>query len=75
MATSIRLNEDIEHRLNHLAEVTGRSKAFYLRRLIEDHFDELEETYLAEDTLQRIRRGEEKIHSLRDVEHELGLDN
>ncbi|WP_417596178.1 TraY domain-containing protein [Oceanospirillum sp.] len=75
MATSIRLNEDIEHRLNHLAEVTGRSKAFYLRRLIEDHFDELEEIYLAEDTLQRIRRGEEKIHSLRDVEHELGLDN
>jgi RHH-type rel operon transcriptional repressor/antitoxin RelB len=75
MATSIRLNEDIEHRLNHLAEVTGRSKAFYLRRLIEDHFDELEEIYLAEDTLQRIRRGEEKTHSLRDVEHELGLDN
>lgn len=75
MPTSIRLNDDIENRLTHLSEVTGRSKSFYLRRLIEDHFDELEEIYLAEETLQRIRRGEEKTHSLKDVEHELSLDD
>lgn len=75
MPTSIRLNEDIETRLTHLSQTTGRSKAFYLRRLIEDHFDELEDIYLAEEVLQRIRSGQEKTHSLEDVERVLGLDD
>ncbi len=75
MPTSVRLDPDIETRLTHLAETTGRSKAFYLRRLIEDHFDELEDIYLAEEVLQRIRSGKEQTHVLDDVERELGLDD
>jgi len=71
MTISIQLNEDIERRLSHLAEVTEHSKAFLLTKLIEDHFDELEDIYLAEATLQRVRTGEEKTYSLQEVEKQI----
>ncbi len=35
MPTSVRLAPDVESRLERLAEATGRTKAFYLRELIE----------------------------------------
>ena len=35
MATSIRLAPEIEQRLGFLAEQTGRTKAYYLRQIIE----------------------------------------
>ncbi|WP_223302773.1 type II toxin-antitoxin system RelB family antitoxin [Halotalea alkalilenta] len=71
MATSIRLPIETEQRLNHLAEATGRSKAFYLRKLIEDNLDELEDVYLAERTLERIRQGEEETLSHEAFWHEV----
>jgi RHH-type transcriptional regulator, rel operon repressor / antitoxin RelB len=73
MATSIRLSEDAEKRLDFLATQTGRSKAFYLRQLIENGLDELEDYYLAADVLERVRRGEEQVQSAAEVRNELGL--
>lgn len=35
MSTSIRLAAETEHRLGFLASQTGRTKAFYLREMIE----------------------------------------
>ena len=75
MATSIRLSPDIEHRINILATETGKSKAYYLRKLIENGLDELEDYYLSEKVMERVRKGEEKTYSLEEVEHELGLAN
>jgi RHH-type rel operon transcriptional repressor/antitoxin RelB len=75
MATSIRLAPDTERRLNRLAEETGRTKAYYLRQLIEDGLENLEDYYLAAETLARVRRGEEPVHSAADVRRELGLDD
>jgi len=73
MATSIRLDPDIEQRLNHLTKQTGRTKAYYLRELIERNLDDLEDIYLAEATLERLRKGEERTYSLDEVEQDLGL--
>ncbi len=73
MATSIRLDPATEQRLNHLTTATGRTKAFYLRELVERGLDDLEDYYLAENTMQRVRQGEERIYSLDEVERELGL--
>lgn len=73
MATSIRLDPVTEQRLNHLATATGRTKAFYLRELVERGLEDLEDYYLAENTMQRVRQGEERIYSLDEVERELGL--
>lgn len=54
MATSIRLAPEVEQRLDYLVEQTGRSKAFYLREIIEKGLDDMEGDYLAADVLERI---------------------
>ena len=74
MATSIRLAAETEARLNFLAAQTGRSKAFYLRELIETGLADLEDYYLAADVLERVRKGQERVHTGADVRAELGLD-
>ncbi len=74
MPTSIRLEPEIERRLDFLAASTGRSKAYYLRRIIERGIEEMEDYYLAADVLERVRRGEEAVHPAADVRADLGLD-
>ena len=75
MATSIRLATETEKRLDFLASKTGRTKAFYLREIIEHGLDELEDYYLAADVLERVRKGEEQVHSAADMRKDLGLDD
>ena len=75
MPTSIRLEPEVEARLDALAAKTGRTKAFYLRQLIEDGLDDIEDYYLAQATLERIRRGEETTYPLEQVMRDLGLDD
>lgn len=74
MATSIRLDPDIEQRLDTLA-ATGRTKAYYLRELITNGLPDLEDYYLAAATLERVRKGKEPVSSLDGVERDLGLSN
>lgn len=73
MATSLRMAPEIEKRLDFLAAHTGRTKAYYLRELINQGMDDIEDYYLAADVLERIRKGEESVHSLDEVERGLGL--
>ena len=75
MATSVRLAPEVEERLNFLAAQTGRSKAFYLRQVIEQGLEDLEDYYLAADVLERVRQGREAVHSTTDVRKALGLDH
>ncbi len=73
MATSIRLDAATEQRLNRLAAQTGRTKAYYLRELVENGLEDLEDYYLAAATIERVRKGEERVYSLDEVERDLGL--
>ena len=73
MPTSIRLDPATEQRLDHLASTTGRTKAFYLRELVQNGLEDLEDYYLAAATVERVRKGEERVYSLDDVERDLGL--
>ena len=75
MATSIRLAPETEQRLDFLASQTGRTKAFYLREMIEQGIQDMEDYYLAADVLARVRQGKEQVHSAADVRKDLGLDN
>lgn len=70
---AIRLPEDIEVRLDALAKRTGRSKTFYAREAIVEHLEALEDLYLAEKVVKRIQSGKEKVHSLEQIEAQLGL--
>ena len=46
---AVRLNKEIETRLAFLAKKTGRTKSFYIRQALEEHLEEMEDTYLAEE--------------------------
>jgi RHH-type rel operon transcriptional repressor/antitoxin RelB len=63
VATSIRLTPEVSKRLDRLAAKTGRTKAFYLRLIIESGIAEMEDYYLAADLLERIRKDQEKALS------------
>ncbi|KAF0162004.1 MAG: RelB protein [Rhodocyclaceae bacterium] len=73
MATSIRLEKELEQRLDHLAAQTGRTKTFYLRELVARGLDDLEDYYLADSTMERVRKREEQMLSSADVRKDLGL--
>jgi RHH-type transcriptional regulator, rel operon repressor / antitoxin RelB len=74
MATSIRLDPETEHRLERLANVTGRTKAFYLRELIVAGLDDLEDLYLAEQATIDRRAGRLKSVPLEDVMRRYSLE-
>ena len=75
MPTSIRLEPETEERIHQLASLTGRTKAFYLREIIDRGLEDIEDYYLAADVVERIRKGQEQTHAAADVSKELGLDD
>jgi RHH-type transcriptional regulator, rel operon repressor / antitoxin RelB len=68
---AIRLNPDVEARLDALAKSTGRTKSFYAREAIMEHPEDLEDFYLASE---RITSGTKGI-PLDEVELRLSLAN
>ena len=63
----IRLPRSVERKLEQVARRTGKSKASIARRAILDRIDDLEDIYLAERALQRIRSGKERTVPLATV--------
>lgn len=66
---AIRLDPEIEKRLDSLAKKTGRTKTFYAREAILEHLEDLEDIYLARQRLEHPG----KTHSAEEVKRELGL--
>lgn len=62
---AIRLSASIEKRLERLARRTGRTKTYYAREAILEHLSDLEDLYLAEGVLERVRSGEERTIPLK----------
>ncbi len=75
MATSIRLDPAVEQRLDYLAAQTGRTKAYYLRELVTNGLEDLEDFYLAAATMERIHKGDERVYSAEKVRKDLGLED
>jgi RHH-type rel operon transcriptional repressor/antitoxin RelB len=74
MTTSIRLSPEISKRLDWLAEKTGRTKASYLRLILESGISDMEDYYLAADAQERVRKGQEKDFSVPVVRKVPGVD-
>ena len=72
---SIRLDEQLDARLERLARLTGRSKSFYVRQAIEDQIEDLKDLYLAQRVAQRVADGRERLIPLEDLEREFGVDD
>lgn len=66
---AIRLDPEIEARLTRLAEKTGRTKTFYAREAIEEHLEDLEDVYLAKESIKKGGR----TYTSEEIKRELGL--
>ena len=66
----IRLEPELEKRLDRLAKTTGRSKSYYARLAIQQFLEDHEDYLLG---IAALERNEPRI-SLEDLERELGLD-
>lgn len=71
MSISVRLGSDIEQRLNTLAEITGRTKSYYIREAVLEKLEDLEDIYIAEKRIEKPAR----IWTMKEVEQERNLRN
>ncbi len=67
---AVRLDSDVEDRLTHLAQETGRSKSYYVKKAIESFLEDKEDYLLALALLEK----EEPRKSISDVRKEFGLE-
>lgn len=67
---NVRISDDIEQRLENLAEKTKRPKSFYIKDMLEKYLDEYEEAYLA---LERTSEKNAKYCTSKEVKKFLGL--
>ena len=74
-AVSLRLPDDVSHRLEDLAQLTGRSKTFYMIEAIREHLDDLEDLYLAEQRWTDVKSGRSTTTPLTEVMKQYGLDS
>lgn len=74
MAITIKLTYEMEYRLTQLAKATGRSKAFYLKEIVNRSLDEIEDYYLAANSQAMIASQHEQIFDADQVRAELNLD-
>ena len=66
---AIRLDPQIEERLEALAKKTGRTKTFYAREAILEHLEDLEDYFLAVEAIQEPGR----VYSAEEAKRELDL--
>jgi len=72
---AVRLPNEIQNRLQSLADVTGRTKTYYVREAILEYLDDLEDWYLAEKISADIRSGKEETISIEDLMKEYEMAN
>ncbi|MGI6252554.1 MAG: type II toxin-antitoxin system RelB family antitoxin [Aminivibrio sp.] len=72
---AVQIPEDLDNRLNALARRTGRSKSSFVREALMRQLDDIEDYYFGMETLERIRKGEERVYSSDEARRELGLDD
>lgn len=75
MPIRIRLESDIEKRLEALARITGRSKSSYIREAVLEHLDDMEDLYLAEARLKNLQAGHSETVPLDAVMRRYGLED
>ncbi len=69
--TSVKLPDDIESRLEFLANETGRTKTYYIKEALLAHLEDMEDRYLA---LQRLEQPQKPL-SMQEAKRALNLDS
>jgi RHH-type transcriptional regulator, rel operon repressor / antitoxin RelB len=68
---AVRIQDETFARLKTLSKKTGRTTTFYIHEAIEEHIDDLEDIYLAEQSLENLRQGKDKVMAKEDFWNEL----
>ena len=71
----IRLERDLEARLERLARLSGRSTSVYVNRLLEEQVRELEARSLVRSSARRAAEARERIAPLYELECALVADD
>ena len=72
---SIRLDKNLDARLERLARLTGRSKSFYVNQALEERIQILEDQFFARRAARHTSDGQERVVPLYELECALGLDD
>jgi len=73
MTVAVRLTDEQQRRLDALAARTGRTRSFYVKEAIEQHLDELEERFWADEVVARYEASDEETRPWSEVKAELDL--
>ena len=73
--TAVRLPDETYSRLKALAARTGRTVTFYIREAVQEHLQEMEDLYVAEQALIEHRKAGKRALSLDELDAVLGLEN
>lgn len=65
---NVRIDEELDSRLDALAKRTGRTKSFYAVEAIKDFLDDQEDYFLAKDSLAEFRNSGETAIDMDDVD-------
>lgn len=71
--TSIRLPKELSERYSRLAEVTGRTRSYYITEAMEDAIDEFEHEAELIKMVEDYRAGRLETITLDELEESLGL--
>lgn len=74
-SVSLRLPTDLVQRISELAKKTGRTRTYYMQQAIQQHIEDMEDFYEAEQAMLDIKLGKSRLYNLDEAEAELGLDN
>lgn len=72
-AISVRLSDETSMKLTALAQSTGRSKSFYIRRAIDESIDQMMWEFNILADLEDIRAGRAQTISLEELKAELDV--
>ena len=64
---NVRIDEDLETRLNRLSKETGRTKSYYVKEALSRYIEEVEGIYLAESRAEEIELGKSKTFTLEEA--------
>ena len=73
--TAVRLPDETYNRLKSLARRTGRTATFYIREAVEEHLEDLEDLYAAEQASIEHRKSGSRTLGLDELDAELGLED
>jgi RHH-type rel operon transcriptional repressor/antitoxin RelB len=68
---SVRLPEELESRLDHLADITKRPKSFYVKEALECYLEDMEDAYAA---LERIAKPNRTYYTTEELLKQLSSD-